>query len=347
MAHTPLILVCGALGSGKTTFVRAVIAANPDVRFGVIVNEFGEAGIDGDLLRPFVPQIIEIRNGCICCATQDQFVPAVKELLARYVVDVLIIEMSGAGDPVPVERNLSVLRPTIEVHNHVVIVDSAAEPGAMTRDQNFRNSLAVSDLAILTKTDIASAAGIAAWRTFLAAFVCDTEVVEAIRGNIPLAHLLGAGPRVRRPLTASALDRHEHKLASICHFIDATTRESLQRFVDCYGSKVERFKGILWVDNVLTEVQGVREHLSLEPYRGAPSRGRLVFISSKLAQPALRTAVRECFAMDDTAVLPVSLDHLAGQRRNGNAMPEQIDTEPSASQGLSNGRQSSGGRVMA
>jgi G3E family GTPase len=294
MVGIPLILISGGLGSGKTTFVRRVIGANPTIRFGVVVNEFGEVGIDGDLLRPTVPQIVEIRNGCICCATQDQLIPAVKEVLSRYVIDVLLVEMSGAADPVPATRILAVLEPMVALRKHVALIDATAEARTTTRDHSLRNSLATADLAVLTKTDIASPRQAHMWKEFLRGFASTVLVMEAVRGDIPLTALLAPVEREKARRAASAFQHRTHRLASICHFIDRARSVDLQLFAARYGSQVERFKGILRVDGAMMEVHGVRGRVDLLPCLQSATRGRLVFISSRIDQAALQAAVVEC-----------------------------------------------------
>jgi G3E family GTPase len=294
VASIPLILISGGLGSGKTTFVRQVIGANPTIHFGVVVNEFGEVGVDGDLLRVAAPQIVEIRNGCICCATQDQLIPAVKQVLSRYVIDVLLVEMSGAADPVPAARNLSILEPTVSLRKHVALIDAIVEARTTTRDNSFRNSLAIADLAVLTKTDIASPHQTHGWKEFLGRFASTVSVTEAVRGDIPLTALLAPVERQVDRHAASAFQHRPHRLASICHFIDRARSVDLQLFAARYGTQVERFKGILLVDDTLVEVQGVRGRVDLLPRLQPATRGRLVFISSRIDQAALKAAVVEC-----------------------------------------------------
>lgn len=301
---TPAVLVSGSLGSGKTTLVKAIVAANPGYRFGVIVNEFGEVGIDGDLLRPYVPRVVEIRNGCICCATQDQLVPAIRDVLARFAVDILLVEMSGAGDPLPVSRNLRVLHPMVELRRRVVLVDVTDEPDVAMRERIIRNALTFADLAVMTKTDIGSAKVVDAWSTFLANFRASLRIAHTTSGGIPLPLLLERVPGADGVDAMFAADHHhqpgEHRLTSVCQWSDSTTGVRLRKFVARHGKQIERIKGILWVDGELSEVQSVREQVALTPYQGAaPASGRLVFISSSLNARELREVAQECFAPDD------------------------------------------------
>jgi G3E family GTPase len=302
--RTPVVLVSGGLGSGKTTLIRTLVAANEQVQFGVIVNEFGEMGIDGDLLRPQTPRVVEIRNGCICCITQDQLVPAVKNLLATYRVDVLLIEMSGAGDPGPVLRDLAILDGLIELRTHLVLADATIDPESATRDRTLRNALAIADVIAVTKSEIAASANTKHWDRFLPSFNSEARVVHAKPGSLTLDWLLERVPR-----TASA-DRQivaphqasDHRISSICQLMDTVGSKQLHQFVALHGGEVMRIKGILKIDGVWAELQAVRGDLRISPLAGVPPpRGRVVFISQCMFQHELRKLVRQSFAAEDAS----------------------------------------------
>ena len=115
MAHRlPVIVVSGFLGSGKTTFLRYLIR-HSDKKFGLLINEFGEVGIDGDLVKSCNScnkdsdnRVIELKNGCICCTVQDDFIPSLKDLLNRNEdIDSIIIETSGLTLPIPLLQALN------------------------------------------------------------------------------------------------------------------------------------------------------------------------------------------------------------------------------------------------
>ena len=200
----PVVLVSGSLGCGKTTYLRSIVQANPTVRFGVVVNEFGEVGVDGDLLSPYVPDIIEIRNGCMCCVTQDQLVPAIKEIITKYAVDVLLIEMSGVADPTSVAQQDDLLEPLVTMRAHVVMGDCTLSPDEATRDRSYCNALARADVIALSKSDIATPSQISAWRIFAAQFNPNAVIRDVHQAEADLKFLLtsskaglgSAGPAV-------------------------------------------------------------------------------------------------------------------------------------------------------
>jgi G3E family GTPase len=304
----PTVLVSGALGSGKTTLLKAIVAANPQHRFGIVVNEFGDMGVDGDLLRPLVPEIVEIRNGCICCATQDQLAPAINELLRAYHVDILLLEMSGVAEPLPVIHELRVLEPLIEVRSHAVVVDATADLDLTTRDRNFRNAVTHSTVMIVSKIDLAARSAIDRWLSFLGAVNSGANLIKARNGEMPLAALTDPRHRVEQARLQPALahDARSHRFNSLCLFLESVTETELEAFVSRYRDKVARVKGIVRIAGAWMEIQAVRGDLRIEPFAGtAPDRGRLVFISSALYPQDLRRIVHEMFEAAG-AIAPVS-----------------------------------------
>jgi G3E family GTPase len=302
----PTILVSGGLGSGKTTLLKVVVAANPEHRFGIVVNEFGEMGVDGDLLRPSVPEIGEIRNGCICCATQEQLAPAIKELIRTYKIDILLVEMSGAAEPLPVIRELQVLAPLIDVRSHVVLVDGTADPDLSTRERIFQIALTAADIAVITKIDVCESEQIERWSSLLGALNRRAPLVRAARGNLPLSALIENSRREEQEWPRFSAGRHDpalHRFTSVCRFVGALTSTEIAAFVRLHGAKMARIKGIAYVDGVWSEVQVVRSDLQITSFAGVPpERGRLVFISKTLYRPELLKIVDDVFG-DDGALL--------------------------------------------
>ena len=110
----PVIVVSGFLGSGKTTFLRYLLKES-NKKFGLIINEFGDVGIDGDLIKSCDKCdeseddcVIELNNGCLCCTVQDDFVPSIKALLEfNPLIESIIIETSGLALPIPLIQALN------------------------------------------------------------------------------------------------------------------------------------------------------------------------------------------------------------------------------------------------
>ena len=134
LARIPCTIVTGFLGAGKTTLIRHVIANAQGRRLAVIVNEFGDVGIDGEILKgcgnAACPEenIVELANGCLCCTVADEFVPALDAILARDGVEHIVIETSGLALPKPLVQafHWPAIKSRVTVDGVVVVVDGAA-----------------------------------------------------------------------------------------------------------------------------------------------------------------------------------------------------------------------------
>ncbi len=192
-AKIPVTVITGFLGSGKTTLIRHLLQNNQGRRIAVLVNEFGELGIDGDLLKacnlcpddaPEVDNsIVELTNGCLCCTVQEEFLPTMQQLLQRRDdLDCILIETSGLALPKPLIRafrwpeirNGATVDGVITVvdcaalHSGDLVGDLAALEAQRQADPNldhetpihelFEDQLACADLVILNKTDCVDAA---------------------------------------------------------------------------------------------------------------------------------------------------------------------------------------------
>ena len=188
----PVTVITGFLGSGKTSLIRHLLQNNAGRRIAVLVNEFGELGIDGDLLKScqVCPEdedggsnIFELTNGCLCCTVQEEFLPTMQELLKRRdSIDCIVIETSGLALPKPLVKAFrwQEIRNAATVDAVVTVVDCAAvasgtfasdlEAIAIQRQADdslehetplqelFEDQLACADLVVLSKTDLVDAA---------------------------------------------------------------------------------------------------------------------------------------------------------------------------------------------
>ncbi|MBD2085909.1 cobalamin biosynthesis protein CobW [Trichocoleus sp. ST-U3] len=187
----PVTVITGFLGSGKTTLIRHLLQNNQGRRIAVLVNEFGELGIDGELLRScgYCPEeadstsnIVELTNGCLCCTVQEEFLPTMLELLKRRdSLDCILVETSGLALPKPLVKAFRwpEIRNAATVDAVITVVDCeavaagtfASDPEAVDaqrqEDPNlehetplqelFEDQLACADLVVLNKTDLVNA----------------------------------------------------------------------------------------------------------------------------------------------------------------------------------------------
>jgi len=187
LTRIPVIVVSGFLGSGKTTFLKYLIQKT-NKKFGLLINEFGDIGIDGDLLKncrscneDMSESIIELNNGCLCCTVQDDFIPSIKTLLKKNIdLDAIIIETSGLALPVPLLKALN--WPEIRTSIYLDFVISTVNGESMingspindlysindqykdikkidhlsSMEELFKEQLEVSDIVLISRSDLIS-----------------------------------------------------------------------------------------------------------------------------------------------------------------------------------------------
>ncbi|HEN8710719.1 cobalamin biosynthesis protein CobW [Pseudomonas sp. GD03746] len=228
LAKLPVTIVTGFLGSGKTTLLRHMLDNAQGRRIAVIVNEFGELGIDGEILKQCSigcteeeasGRVYELANGCLCCTVQEEFFPVMRELVARRGdLDHILIETSGLALPKPLVQAFQwpEIRNACTVDAVITVVDSpavaagtfAAYPDQVDAQRKldpnldhesplhelFADQLASADLVVLNKADLIGAEGLAQVRAEVAEELPPAvKVVEASSGRLPLNVLLGVG----------------------------------------------------------------------------------------------------------------------------------------------------------
>ena len=154
----PVTIVTGFLGSGKTTLVNHMLANRAGLRFAVMINEFGEIGIDGELILATGEGMLELSNGCVCCSISNGLVEAVARMLARReMLDHLIVETTGLADPLPI--GLTLLRPEFRDRLRLDSIIATADAASFSLDRfensPVRNQLRYADIILLNKGDLA------------------------------------------------------------------------------------------------------------------------------------------------------------------------------------------------
>jgi cobalamin biosynthesis protein CobW len=225
LARVPCTIVTGFLGAGKTTLIRHVLANAQGRRLAVIVNEFGDVGIDGEVLKgcgdAACPEenIVELANGCLCCTVADEFVPALDTILSRRPpVEHIVIETSGLALPKPLVQafNWPAIRSRVTVDGVVAVVDGAAlgdgkvaadvaalaqqraaDPSLAHDDpieEVFGDQVACADLVVLNKRDLIDAARLDKARAAVTGSLRRAvKIVTVAEGKVDPAALLGLG----------------------------------------------------------------------------------------------------------------------------------------------------------
>src|SRR6202034_3568117 len=237
LTRVPCTIVTGFLGSGKTTLIRHVLANAQGRRLAVIVNEFGDVGIDGEILKGCgnvaCPEdnIVELANGCLCCTVADEFVPALDAILAKGGIEHIVIETSGLALPKPLVQafHWPAIKSRVTVDGVVVVGDGAAlADGRVAHDLDalaqqrvtdtalahddpieevFEDQIACADLVVLNKSDLIDAAGIAKAQAAIAGVLPrSVKVITVADGKVDEKLLLGLGVGTEDDIA----NRHTH-----------------------------------------------------------------------------------------------------------------------------------------
>jgi cobalamin biosynthesis protein CobW len=247
LARVPCTVVTGFLGAGKTTLIRHLLENAKGKRLALIVNEFGDVGVDGEILRSCgvesCPEenIVELANGCICCTVADDFVPALDQILSRRpAVDHIIIETSGLALPKPLVQAFQwpSVKSRVTVDGVIAVVDGAAlAAGRVASDLDalasqragdesldhddpveevFEDQVACADLIILSKSDLIDAAGAARANAAIGEHLARAvKIVPTANGKVDASLLLGLGLAVEddienRKSHHDGMGDHEH-----------------------------------------------------------------------------------------------------------------------------------------
>lgn len=221
----PATVITGFLGAGKTTMIRNLLSNTNGKKIALIINEFGDLGVDGEVLKGCGAEncteddIIELTNGCICCTVADDFIPTMTRLLEREQrPDHIVIETSGLALPQPLVAafNWPDIRTQVTVDGVVTVVDSAAVAAGRFADDHdavesrrvedesldhespieelFEDQLTCADLIVLNKTDLIDSDGLGRVREEVASRIArKPTMIEARNGEVPAAILLGLG----------------------------------------------------------------------------------------------------------------------------------------------------------
>ena len=284
---TPTTVITGFLGSGKTTLLNALLR-DPDLReTAVLVNEFGEIGIDHLLVESLDEDVVLLNAGCLCCTIRDDLVGSLVSLFEKRAMGTVpafrrvVIETTGLADSAPILHTLlshEAVRDRYSVDGIVTTVDAVNGDRHLTEHVECVRQAAFADRLVITKADIGARRTIDALRVRLGSLNPGAPIIEVVHGKVAPSRLLDAGafdrqsktPDVQRWLNEAAyesthsgdstgsrhthdLNRHDDRIRAFC--LSADVPLEMHRFVtwvegllEAHGDKLLRLKGVLNVD---------------------------------------------------------------------------------------------------
>lgn len=317
---TPVTLLTGYLGAGKTTLLNRILTEQHGKKYAVVVNEFGEEGIDNDLVIGADEEVFEMNNGCICCTVRGDLIRILSGLMDRAEnFDGILIETTGLADPGPVIQTFFVdddLRGRVALDQVVTLVDCLHFLDKVDESHEAEEQVAFADLVILNKTDLVTPETLEAVKAKVLELNAQVQMITTERSKVPLETVLDRGAfdlgrilEIEPGLLEEDPEDHEHD-DTVTSFslttdkaLDAKAFSAWMRgLVKEQGTKIFRSKGILrFADAEKRYVfQGV--HMVMDSQWGAPwvdgetPTSRLVFIGRGLDRAAISKGFESCIA---------------------------------------------------
>ena len=319
----PVTILTGFLGSGKTTLLNYILKQPHGHRIAVIENEFGEAGIDNELLiQEQGEQIIEMNNGCICCTVRGDLVRILGELAGKrragtLQFDRVVIETTGLADPAPVAQTFFVdedITQNFMLDAIVTLVDAKHAPLQLDEHHEAQEQVGFADRILLTQTDLVNPDEVRALRQRLARMNPRARIAESRQGVAALEDLLdirgfnlNAILEIEPDFLSDVTHEHDDEITS---FVFREKRpmdlekieDFLSAMVQVHGAQLLRYKGILNIHGVDRRVvfQGVHMLMGsdlAQPWAAGETReSKMVFIGKDLPREALEKGLTHSVA---------------------------------------------------
>ena len=216
-AQIPVTVLTGYLGAGKTTLLNRILSESHGKRYAVIVNEFGEIGIDNDLIVESDEEIYEMNNGCVCCTVRGDLIRVVEGLMRRPGrFDAIVVETTGLADPVPVAQTFFMdddVRAKTRLDAVVALVDAKHLPLRLKDSHEAEDQIAFADVVVLNKTDLVTPDELRDVEAAVRAINPTAKIHRTTRSGVPLDQVLDRGAfDLSRALENDPhfLDEHDH-----------------------------------------------------------------------------------------------------------------------------------------
>src|SRR5690349_6168370 len=306
----PVTILTGFLGSGKTTLLNRILKEDHGKRIAVIENEFGEAGVDADIVEKSDEQIVEMNNGCICCTVRGDLIRILGTLKekrdqGKLKFDRIVIETTGMADPGPVAQTFFTDE---EIGNYylldsiITLVDAKHAPKQLDEFHEAQEQVGFADRILMSKTDLVSQDEVKTLSERIRRMNPRAPIKHVHFGNAPIEEVLDIrGFNLNAILeldptflTDIAHEHHDEVESFVFKSAKPFNGEKLEQFlsgmIQVYGPDLLRYKGVLWMDQNANRVVFPGVHMLMggdigKPWGPAEKRGSvMVSIGRELAE---------------------------------------------------------------
>ena len=314
----PVTVLTGYLGAGKTTLLNNILTGTHGKKYAVVINEFGELGVDNDLVVDSDEEVFEMNNGCICCTVRGDLIRIINGLMKRPgKFDGIIVETTGLANPAPVAQTFFVdedVKAKTRLDAIVTVVDAKHLPARLQDSPEAADQLAFADVVVLNKLDLVTPEELAEVEASIRAINPYAVIHRATRGDVPPEELLGLHAFDLKRVLESVPDfleedshTHNEHLTSISISTDKPlAAEKFQAWIghilQTQGQNILRTKGILSYKDedrrfAFQAVHMIADGDFLAPWKAEePRTSRIVFIGRDLNRPQLRRGFESCAA---------------------------------------------------
>lgn len=316
----PVTLLTGFLGAGKTTLLNRILKEEHGEKIAVIVNEFGQVGIDGDLIVARDESMVELNNGCLCCTVRVDLIDTLTKLAKAKLgiegekkdFDRVVIETTGLADPLPLIQTFlldEVVATCYELDAIVTVVDGKHIEKQLGYLPLAAEQIALADILILNKCDLLTEEEKEKTRKRIKGLNQEAKILEAVQSDVPLQELFGKNSFQHLPEDFLHEDGHDHDdhLDGINSVVVRSEKSiSIDALYQWLGEVIEktgpdllRYKGIVYSDEWEGKrgvLQGVHTLYTVNPDRdwrpGEPRETKLVFIGRNLDEAWVNESFR-------------------------------------------------------
>ncbi len=291
---TPIVIITGYLGAGKTTLLRNIIA-NTEKKLAVLMNEFGEVGIDGTILKGKAVDMIELSGGCVCCSMTGEFEAAIREIREKINPELIVVETTGVAEPDAIVGDILENLEGVRLDAIITIADADSLVRFPSIGHTGRVQIEMADVLLLNKIDLVTEEQKTEVRKKLQELNEHAIIIEAVRCGVDFDEILD----IKSPKKNVEKHDHDHlKEDAIQHFVFSTGRKldknRLEALISSLPQDIIRAKGFVKTGDGDFLINSVFGRCELEPHEA--EKTEIVFIGKNASyyQGSILNELKEC-----------------------------------------------------